>query len=274
MMDRMVRFKLTLAYLGAGFCGWQIQPNARTVQGCLEAVVSRMLARPTRIHGASRTDAGVHALGQVAHLDVPEDKAALPWQRALNAQVDRDMAILDVQAVEREFHARYSPSRKSYSYTIWTEERYILPQRRDLVWPLRPLDLVAMREAAGHLIGEHDFAAFQNVGTMVHHTMRTIYEIRFEQGQHPCETRILFTGNGFLKQMVRNMVGTLVSVGKGRAAPVHVAELLEGRDRSRVPETAPAKGLCLEWIDYGCGGTSCPGHSNSGSSPCPESGAR
>jgi tRNA pseudouridine38-40 synthase len=245
-----VRLKLILAYLGQQFCGWQFQPNARTVQGCLEQVVCSLVGHPVRIHGASRTDAGVHALGQVVHFDIAEDKLALPWQRALNAHVPKDMAILDVQQVDHEFHARYTPSLKTYSYTLWLEQRYVLPQRRDLVWPVRPLDLEAMRVAAGFFVGEHDFGAFQNVGTKVKNSVRTLHEIRLAQGQHPCEITIFFTGNGFLKQMVRNMVGTLVRAGRGVFPPEHVAELLKARDRSLVPETAPAKGLCLERIDY------------------------
>jgi tRNA pseudouridine38-40 synthase len=250
-MARTVRLRLTLAYLGTRFCGWQVQPEARTVQGCLEEVVSRMMGRQVRVQGASRTDAGVHALGQVAHFDIPEEKAALPWQRALNAQLPRDVSVLEVRRASQAFHSRFSPSRKTYSYTLWVEEHYVLPQRRPLVWPLRPLDLEAMRESAAILQGEHDFAAFQNVGTPVRDTVRTIYEIRFEQGLHPCEVRILFTGNGFLKQMVRNMVGALVCAGKNLFPPGHVGTLLEGRDRSQVPETAPAQGLCLERIEYG-----------------------
>jgi tRNA pseudouridine38-40 synthase len=249
-MARTVRLKLTLAYLGTRFCGWQVQPEGRTVQGCLEEVVSSMLCRQTRVHGSSRTDAGVHALGQVAHFDIPEGKADIPWQKALNSQLPRDVAVLDVQSVNPEFHARFSPSRKTYSYTLWLEERFVLPQRRPMVWPLRPLDLDAMAQAAGHLLGKQDFAAFQNVGTSVRHTVRTLFDVRFGKGQHPCETTILFTADGFLKQMIRNMVGALVAVGRSVFPPGHVAELLSARDRSLAPETAPARGLCLERIDY------------------------
>ncbi|MFP4071568.1 MAG: tRNA pseudouridine(38-40) synthase TruA [Desulfovibrionales bacterium] len=246
----MIRLKLTLAYRGTQFFGWQVQPRGRTVQGCLETIVSRMIGQDCRIIGSGRTDSGVHALGQVAHVDVPAAKAEIPWQKALNAQLPRDVAVTGVRRVSETFHARFSPSIKTYSYTLWQEQGYVLPQRGPYVWPVSPLDLEAMARAASGLVGEHDFAAFQNTGSEVTSTIRTLHRIAFMRGQHPGELVLVFSANGFLKQMVRNLVGTLVAVGSGSRSPADVPELLIAADRTALPATAPAQGLCLERVWY------------------------
>jgi len=247
-----VRLKITLAYQGTHFAGWQLQPagRGRSVQACLEDALSHLAGEPIRAQGASRTDAGVHALGQVAHADVPASRAGLPWLRALNATVPRDMAILDVTPVSKDFHALRSSIRKTYSYTLWREEHYILPQRRPFVWAAGALDLTAMNDAAQEFLGTHDFAAFQNAGTDVKSTIRRVDSLFCAPGRTEAEHIWTITGPGFLKQMVRNIMGCLVAVGKGARTAQSVRSLLAGKDRRLSPATAPPQGLCLENIVF------------------------
>jgi len=250
------RLKFTLAYQGTEFAGWQLQPEGqgRSVQGCLEEALETLCGVFVRVHGASRTDSGVHALGQQAHADVPAARAHLPFRRALNALLPRDVCILAVEQVPPDFHCRIHSVRKFYSYSLWHEPEFLLPQRRPFVWPVGRLDTQAMLEAAGFLVGTHDFAAFQNSGTPVRGTVRTVESIAPHPGQTPHETLWRVTGPGFLKQMVRNIMGCLVEVGRGKANPDIVRSLLLEKDRSLAPATAPAKGLCLEGMELAYSG--------------------
>jgi tRNA pseudouridine38-40 synthase len=245
------RLCLTLAYVGTRYLGWQLQAQEPTVQGTLEAALSRLCGAPIRVYGAGRTDAGVHAHGQVAHCDVPQEREHLPWQRALNALLPQDMAVLKASIVPENFHARRSAQAKEYAYTLWTDPDFVLPQRRAFVWPVGRLDLEAMDHAATYLCGTHDFASFQNLGTPVRHTVRTVEAIWRQPGATPQEWVFWFRANGFLKQMVRTMVGLLVAVGRGRLAPQAVPDILAARDRAAAPATAPPQGLCLERVVYG-----------------------
>jgi len=246
----MPRIKLTIAYDGTQFAGWQLQPNDRTVQGELEAALGQILGTPPRIHGSGRTDSGVHAMGQVAHFDCPEKRADIPWQRALNAIMPKDVRVLDAETVNEEFHARYSAKGKTYEYVLWHNRGFCLPQRRHHVWPCGPVDFDLMEQAAALLRGEHDFAAFQNVGTPVKSTIRTITDISRHPGLTDYESVWQFTANGFLKQMVRNLVGCLVEVGRGKLSPEQAKKILEGKDRCKGPATAPPQGLSLIKVDY------------------------
>lgn len=248
----MQRLKLTLAYDGTDFHGWQIQAGSglRSVQGCLEEALSRICDAPVRAHGSGRTDAGVHALGQVAHADVPESRTGLDWRKALNALLPDDVSVLDARPAPDGFHARLSAVSKTYTYSFRPERRYEIPQRRNYVWAAGPLDLDAMDEAARLMIGRRDFACFQNVGTPVKSTVRTVTDIRRTPGPFPDEEVLRFTADGFLKQMVRNMTGLLVEVGRGRFAPGDVARIIEARDRGAAFPTAPPQGLCLERVRY------------------------
>jgi tRNA pseudouridine38-40 synthase len=252
-MEDTVRLKITLAYQGTDFAGWQIQPEGfgRSVQACLEDALTQLAGRFVRAHGASRTDSGVHALCQVAHADVPASRLHLPWLKALNALLPRDVAVSAVETVDRSFHARFCASRKTYTYTLWHQPDFVLPQRRPFVWDIGPLDLAAMEEAARELIGEHDFAAFQNTGTQVRNTTRTVEAIVRRPGSTPHETVWAVTGQGFLKQMVRNIMGCLVEAGRGKANAQTVRSLLATKDRTLAPQTAPARGLCLELMEFG-----------------------
>jgi tRNA pseudouridine38-40 synthase len=252
-MGDTVRLKIILAYQGTDFAGWQMQApgRGRSVQACLEQALKPLAGTFTRVHGASRTDAGVHALGQVAHCDVPASRADLPWQRALNASLPPDISVVRVERASRHFHARFRAVSKTYTYTLWHERNFLLPQRRPFVWAVGGLDLAAMEEAAREFLGSHDFAAFQNAGSAVPDTIRRVDALDVSPGQTPHETVWTVTGPGFLKQMVRNIIGCLVWVGRGKANAGIVRCLLETGDRTLAPETAPARGLCLERMEFG-----------------------
>ncbi len=249
--DILLRLKLQVAYIGTGFHGWQLQDGARTVQGCLEAAFCRLAGRPVRVHGAGRTDAGVHALGQVAHVDVPEAKRELPWQRALNALLPSDVSIVRLMPVSADFHARFDAVQKTYSYALWHESNWLQPQREAYVWQVGALDLDLMEQLARRLVGRRDWAAFQNQGSTVRSTVRTVWDIHRAAGYHSQESLWRFTADGFLKQMVRNLMGCLVMVGKGKLDGDQALEILARGKREYAPATAPARGLCLEQVDYG-----------------------
>ena len=251
----MIRLRFLLAYRGEGFHGWQLQPasQGRTVQGCLEEALFRLCGTPVRVHGSGRTDAGVHALGQVAHADAPEGKAGLPWRKALNALLPPDLSVLSAEPAPENFHARFSALSKTYSYTLWLEPGFVLPQREPFVWDAArhgAPDPALMEEAAAILTGERDFKAFQNAGTPVRNTVRVIHSISRHPGPTPFEEVWMFRANGFLKQMVRNLMGCMVAAGRGKVSPLHIRSLLTEPDRTRAPATAPAKGLCLEHVEY------------------------
>lgn len=267
----MERLKLTLAYTGKRFQGWQIQErvpgagtgtNPRTVQGVVEEAFATILGGPEhmpRVHGASRTDSGVHAVGQVAHVDVPERAKPMDWQLALNGVLPRDVSVVRVERVDDEFHARFYSKRKIYTYGLWLSRRFVLPHRRGFVWMVDSLDRDAMLEAAALLTGEHDFAAFTNVGSVTKTTVRQILGIEpvacIQAGHVPGapewpEETWRFEATGFLKQMVRNLMGCLVAVGRGKLRPVDVQRILDSKDRTQAPMTAPAQGLTLQRIFY------------------------
>ena len=247
----MPRLKLVVAYTGTHFAGWQLQPRDRTVQGCLEDAFATLCQHPLRVHGAGRTDSGVHAVGQVCHCDIPAEKNHIPWQKALNAILPKDIAVCEAAYVRYDFHARFSAQAKEYAYTIWTEPRYVLPQRRPFVWSVGRVDEHKMAVAARMLTGTFDFAAFQNTGTPVSHTVRTVYHLAPEPGAAGNESTWLFHADGFLKQMVRNIMGCLVAVGRNKISVDEVKILLEGQKREMAPATAPPQGLCLRKVKYG-----------------------
>jgi len=248
----MPRIKLTLAYDGTDFAGWQLQPRDRTVQGELETALAEILGTPPRVHGSGRTDSGVHAMGQVAHFDCPENRANIPWQKALNAIMPKDVRVLMAERVDGDFHVRYSAKGKLYEYVLWHNRAFCLPHRRRFVWDCGPVDFEKMEAAAALLVGEHDFAAFQNVGTPVKSTVRTIRDISRHAGITEHETAWRFTADGFLKQMVRNLMGCLVAVGRGKISMDEMQKILLSKDRSLAPATAPPQGLSLISVDYGC----------------------
>ncbi len=257
-----IRLKLTLAYNGGRYAGWQLQSpdlTQSTVQGELEAVAARIAGRPVRVHGSGRTDSGVHAEGQVAHLDLPPDRD-LDWQRAFNAQLPRDIRVLAAERVDSAFHARSSATGKLYAYTLYMRRSLVPPRLHGFVWAVPPLDRAAMLEAARLLQGRHDFAAFENAGTdREGSAVRTLFSLTEEPGRAasllcPPEWPVstwFFNGDGFLKQMVRNLMGLLVWVGRGRIAVETVPDLMKAGRRELLPSpTAPAEGLTLMRVEY------------------------
>jgi len=245
-----MRIKLSIAYQGTNYVGWQLQKNGPTIQGELEKALTQICSRPIRVHACSRTDAGVHALGQVAHFDPPVDKTNLPWQRALNSLLPPDISIVTTELVGPDFHARFSAKAKEYTYTFWLEKNFVYPQRRPFVWECGKLDLELIQKALPILQGEHDFASFMNQGTPVQTTIRKIYWLKLEPGLYPQEIILRIKGNGFLKQMVRNIAGLCWLLGTGKVNLDFVQELLTASKRQLWPPTAPAKGLTLEKIYY------------------------
>lgn len=255
----MPRLKLTIAYVGTAYNGWQTQArkNAEplpTIQTFLENAVAHILGERVHVHGAGRTDSGVHADAQVAHLDIPDNRASLNWQLALNTLLPRDIRIVDAQLVPDTFHAQHSAVRKTYEYRLWLSRRYTPPKLYPFVWACGPVDVQRMDEASQYLMGTHDFASFRNTGTELHTTVRTVYSIfRTPAGILPpdcLELTWTFEANGFLKQMVRNLMGLLVATGQGRLEPSEVLAILHSRDRRKAPQTAPACGLTMKRVWY------------------------
>ena len=248
-------FKLVLEYDGAGFAGWQLQREGqRTVQGELQAALAPLAlgpvgAGPLRIMGAGRTDAGVHAEGQVASVRLETRLDPETLQRALNAKLPADLVVLGCEASPPGFDARRDALSKHYRYRIWNH-RLRSPLRSARSHQVRePLDRDSMEEAAAHLAGRHDFACFQASGSDVPHTIRTLTRCQVA-GAPGAEIVLDLEGDGFLRHMVRNVAGTLIEVGLGKRAPGSLPALLEGRDRSLAGPTAPAAGLTLMAVRY------------------------
>jgi tRNA pseudouridine38-40 synthase len=323
----MPRYKLTIAYDGTNFCGWQkqeppagmevaagkvleegskaakqqnskeeaggdIAPSTaggqsgteeraadevprielRTVQAVVERAVREVVREPVQLLGASRTDAGVHARGQIAAFTCadgwPLDRGADKLVRAINSRLPEDVLIVNAEAVGEEFNPISDCTGKGYSYTLHVSENRSLWDRRFVHHVWVPLDVTRMNEAAARFIGEHDFAAFAAAGHGRVSTVRTVFECRVtgesgtaaqrqigtadgeRQAVEPCRVRIDVSGNGFLWNMVRIIAGTLVEVGRGKLTPDDVAAAIESKDRRKAGPTLPPTGLCLEWIRY------------------------
>jgi tRNA pseudouridine38-40 synthase len=243
------RFRLTLEYDGAGFAGWQVQPGGRrTVQGVLGAALERVVGHPCRPVGASRTDAGVHAEGQVASVELATGLDADRLRRALNGVLPRDVAVVEAARAAPDFHARSAARSKLYRYRIWNgaSPSPLRAARSHRVFT--PLDLGAMRRAASHLLGRHDFRSFRAARAAPGSTLRTLGRVDLE-GESRGEVRIWVEGDAFLRHMVRILAGTLVEVGIGRRDPDAMPALLAAGDRAQAGPTAPARGLCLVRVD-------------------------
>jgi tRNA pseudouridine38-40 synthase len=263
--------KLTVEYDGTNYVGWQRQVEGVSIQGLLEEALFPFEGGPPTVHGAGRTDAGVHALGQVASVRTRTEHPVETLQRALNAVLPDDVRIVAVEDAHSGFHARFDAVSKTYAYHI-VNAPFVSAFEHRYVWHVPgALNVEAMRVGAEALLGRHDFAAFQSTGGDVHTTERTIQSIAVGRagefaldsgiGDHlgfptrlerrdPAPLVIRVTGDGFLRHMVRTIAGTLVDVGLGRWPSSRVAEILEGRDRSRAGRAAPASGLFLVRIDY------------------------
>src|SRR5438874_2299289 len=244
------RLKLIIAYDGAPFSGWQSQSHRNTVQDHVERAFERVRGKPTRVHGAGRTDAGVHALAQCAHVDLPNDRlSAARWTEALNALLPPIIRVLRCRYVSNDFHARLSAKGKIYRYRIWTAP-VLPPFEYRRAWHIpRPLDLRVVKTAAKHFVGTHDFAGFAaNRGKAERSTVRTINSVSVRQNG-PCVI-IEFDGDGFLYKMVRLMVGALVKCALGKMRIEEITSRLHSGAPGTGRFTAPAEGLHLVRVRY------------------------
>ena len=244
----MRRIKLIVAYDGTNYCGWQVQPNGITVQEVLNQALSDLFAKKTACIGASRTDAGVHALGNVAVFDtdarMPADRIAF----ALNTRLPADIRIQGSSEVPLDFHPRFTATVKTYEYRILNKKFPVPTKRLYSHFTYLPLDVEKMRKAGEYLLGEHDFKSFCGAGAQVKTTVRTIYDFQIKKEDDEICMRI--TGSGFLYNMVRILAGTLIEVGSGARKPEDMLEIIEAKDRKKAGATAPARGLTLIKIQY------------------------
>lgn len=242
----MRRIKMTLAYDGANYAGYQVQPNGDTIQANVEAVLEKMHNRPVKVVASGRTDARVHARGQVIHFDTELSMPAERFVKALNAMLPDDIRAVAAEEVSSDFHARYGAKRKEYRYFV---KRHDDPFRRHYaVTVTYPLNLNEMRRALALLVGTHDFTSFSVTKAEVENRVRTIYEAELvETGE---EFYFRFVGSGFLYNQVRIMVGTLLEVGRGKYEVDDVARMLEAKDRRAAGVTAPPHGLYLWNVNY------------------------
>ncbi|RME39023.1 MAG: tRNA pseudouridine(38-40) synthase TruA [Deltaproteobacteria bacterium] len=239
---------LTLEYDGTDFCGWQVQPGCRTVQEEVERALQVLLKHPVRVHASGRTDAGVHALGQVVHFQTPMRLPVKAYLKGLRGLLPDDVAVVAAREVPDTFHARFSAQGKHYRYRLrLSDVPHPLAARTCWVLP-GPLDIGRMRRAARHFVGEHDFAAFCASGSDVKSTVRRID--RLDVASTGDEIVIDIEGSGFLRNMVRIMVGTLVEIGRSEREEQTLPHLLSGQSRSQAGPTAPPQGLCLVHVSY------------------------
>jgi tRNA pseudouridine38-40 synthase len=244
------RLKLIIAYDGAEFAGWQSQSHRNTIQDHLEDAFERVLGKPARVHGAGRTDAGVHALAQCAHVDLPNDRLSVArWTEALNALLPPTIRVLRCSYVSNDFHARLSAKGKIYRYRIWLAP-FLPPLEYRRAWHIpRPIDLTILKRAAKHFIGTHNFGGFAaNRGKPEKSTIRTIHSVHVRQ-KGPCVT-IEFDGDGFLYKMVRLIVGSLLKCALGKMRIEDVAARLDSGQVGSARFAAPAEGLYLVRVRY------------------------
>lgn len=265
----MTTFKIVLSYDGTGYVGWQRQASGVSIQGLLEDALRVLDGRDVAVAGAGRTDAGVHALGQVAGFTLARAIAPETLARALNAHLPPAVRVLSAETAAPDFHPRFGARAKTYRYQLWNGE-VLSPFERGRAWHVPgALDVEAMRAAARRLVGRHDFAAFQGTGSEVATTEREIFESQMIAGLTPGATAaqsgaprtphdaprtslLLYevTGSGFLRHMVRNIVGSLVEVGRGRQPAEWIDTVLASRDRTTAGPTAPPQGLFLVRVEY------------------------
>ena len=253
-----MRLALGLQYDGTGWNGWQTQPNKNTVQDCLEGALAQFTQRPHPTVCAGRTDAGVHAMGQVVHIDTTIDRPEWSWVRGLNALLPSTVAVQWAQIVPDDFHARFSARSREYIYRI-----FLSPVRSPLqdyfaTWVYRPLDIALMQEAAVQLLGTHDFSAFRSSECQAPSPVRTLEVLDivqtpclgFAEGHQAAMLECRFKANAFLHHMVRNLMGALVEVGRGARPAAWITQVLASKDRTLAAPTFAAKGLCLAKVEY------------------------
>lgn len=242
------RIKLTLEYNGARYHGWQVQPNAVTIQGTVEASLTRITANPVRLHAAGRTDAGVHALAQVIHFDTPSTISLCDLQRGLNRMLPNDIVVRQAAEVADDFHSQYAAKRKTYAYIVYNHSLRSA-FRAPYTWHIRkPLDVDAMREAASLLLGRHDFSAFRASSCTARSPIRCIERLAVKKRAE--QIFFILRANGFLQHMVRNIVGTLVAIGQGKIPLSDMSGILQSRQRTLAGPTAPPHGLFMIRVQY------------------------
>jgi tRNA pseudouridine38-40 synthase len=243
-----VRIALGVEYDGSGFAGWQSQPHGRTVQDVLEKALDAVACRPVRTICAGRTDAGVHALAQVVHFDTDAERPDTAWVRGVNANLPPQVAVRWAVPVDAEFHARFSARNRSYRYLLLNSPVRPAIDHGRVGWFHSPLDIDAMTHAAACLLGEHDFSAFRAAECQAKSPIKTVQHISISREQDFICFQI--TANAFLHHMVRNLVGSLVFVGKGRHPASWMAEVLASRDRALAAPTFDAAGLYFAGVEY------------------------
>jgi pseudouridylate synthase I len=244
----MRRIMMVIAYDGTNYCGWQIQPNCVTVEDTINKTLSRLLGESIRVLGVSRTDSGVHALGNVAVFDTTAKIQAEKVAFALNTKLPKDIRIQESYEVALDFHPRYAKSHKIYEYKIWNHTFLDPTKRLYSLFHYIPLDIELMKRAAQYLVGEHDFKSFCAAKTDVVVTIREIYSIDITQEDKMITIRV--KGNGFLYNMIRIIVGTLMNVGAKVYEPEYIKEILEAKDRNKAGPTVRPEGLTLVKIGY------------------------
>ncbi|HNR93675.1 MAG TPA: tRNA pseudouridine(38-40) synthase TruA [Kiritimatiellia bacterium] len=252
----MTRYRLIIAYDGTAYAGWQIQPDGRTIQGELENAIHRISGQEkVRVQCSGRTDTGVHARAQAAHVDLDHPMPVRKLLEGCNALLDEDIRVLKASRVSPEFHARFSAASKEYRYFIWNGNVVPPHVRNQRTWVRRPLDVQAMKKAAAILQGEHDFAAFTaNPNREVEGTVRNLSVLKISKKGH--EVIITARAGGFLYKMVRSLAGFLIRVGNGDLPPEAAGEILRSKKRTAAVPTAAPQGLFLWRVFYGQGGES------------------
>lgn len=243
-----MRIALGLEYDGAGYCGWQSQVDGCAVQDCLEKVLQKLAGHELRVSAAGRTDTGVHALCQVAHFDTSKPRPMSAWVRGVNATLPKNLRVLWAKQVDDNFHARFEAQQRSYQYLLVNQSVAPAILLGKVGWIHSPLDVSVMQEAAAYLVGEHDFSAFRAAECQAKSPVKQLY--RADITRMGNNVLFDFCANAFLHHQVRNMVGALVYIGKGKYRPEYLAQLLESRDRKQSPPTFSPYGLYLTGVKY------------------------
>lgn len=245
----MKNYKITIQYDGSRYKGWQVQKSTdMTIQGKIQAVLEEMTGQQVEVIGSGRTDAGVHATGQVANFHIPDGYVEAEILDYLNHYLPMDIAVVDIEEVDERFHARFHAVSKTYMYRIHTSNIHKVFERKYMYTYTDPLDIDKMRDAAKLMMGTHDFMAFCGNKKMKKSTVRTVTDITIKETKN--EIQISYTGDGFLQTMIRIMTGTLIEVGNGTKNPEDIIEILESKDRQNAGYTVPAEGLILQKVIY------------------------
>lgn len=245
----MKNYKIIVQYDGTRYKGWQVQKSTdMTIQGKLQDVLSTMIGQEVEVIGSGRTDAGVHAYGQVANFHLPTHFKAQDIMEYLNHYLPMDIAVVNIQEVDERFHARYHAVSKTYVYRIHTSTIPNIFERKYMYTYTQPLNVNRMRQAASYMLGTHDFMAFCGNKKMKKSTVRTVTAINIEEKEN--EIQISYTGDGFLQQMIRIMTGTLIEVGNGNKQPEDILSILESKVRENAGYTVPPEGLILKQVQY------------------------